>query len=108
VDPRPVFSSNDAIFLPDGTLLKTHPESTCQGNNCCIHSPSDHPLREAPQLWNPRFKTVYRMCVHGHVHPDFDDFVFKARSGVSHSLLALIGAHDCDGCCHWPTRDQDD
>lgn len=108
MDDAPVFKRNDAIFLPDGTLLQTHPEWQCLGNYCSIHDPSDHPLRDAPQLWDDRFRSVYRLCAHGHVHPDVDDFMFKIRSGIAPSVLALLGAHDCDHCCHWPTKDEDD
>lgn len=108
MDHTPVFKHNDAVFLPDGTLLQTHHESRCVGNFCSIHNPSDHPLRDAPQLWDPRFRSIYRLCTHGHVHPDVDDFMFKWRSGLSLAALALIGAHDCDKCCHWPREDQDD
>lgn len=108
MDPTPVFQRNDAIFLPDGTLLQTHHPSRCVGHFCSIHNTSDHPLRDAPQLWDPRFKSIYRMCTHGNVHPDPDDFAFKVRSGFSALTLAFIGAHTCDDCCRWPARDEDD
>jgi hypothetical protein len=108
VDPTPIFQRNDAVFLPDGTLLQVHSVSRCVGDHCSIHNPSDHPLRDAPQLWDPRFKSIYRMCVHGNVHLDPDDLMFKWRVGVSVQVLALISVHDCDGCCHWPLNDLDD
>lgn len=108
MDPTPVFQRNDAVFLPDGTLLQTHPTAACVGTFCSIHNPSDHPLRDAPQLWDHRFRSIYRMCVHGNVHLDPDDFMFKWRSGLPVHVLALIGAHDCDGCCRWPLNDEDD
>lgn len=108
MDPMPVFASNDAIFLPDGTLLQTHAETRCVGNFCSIHNPSDHPLRDAPQAWDQRLRTVYRICSHGVVHPDYDDFAHKIRSGWSHEMLGLVGAHNCDRCCYWPLRDEDD
>lgn len=108
MDPTPLFRHHDVIFLPDGTLLQTHPASRCAGRVCSIHNPSDHPLRDAPQLWDPRFRSIYRMCTHGNVHLDPDDFMFKWRAGLPLSALALISVHDCDGCCRWPTRDEDD
>ena len=108
MDATPVFRNHDAIFLPDGTLLQTHHYSRCVGSYCSIHNPSDHPLRDAPQLWHQRFKTMYRQCAHGYVHPDFDDFRFKWRVGLSLAALALLSRHDCDQCCHWPTNDKDD
>lgn len=102
-----MFQHHDAIFLPDGTLLRTHAAHACRGNHCSIHNPSDHPLRDAPQLWDPRFKSIYRMCTHGVVHVDPDDFKFKWRAGVSLQVLALVSVHNCDGCCHWPSVDED-
>jgi hypothetical protein len=108
VDPTPVFARNDAIFLPDGTLLQTHSEDECIRAYCSIHNPSDHPLRDAPQLWNSRFKTMHRMCDHGYVHLDPDDFMFKWRMGLSLATLAIIRRHDCDDCCRWPNVDEDD
>lgn len=107
MDPTPVFQRNDAVFLPDGTLLQTHPASRCTGSFCSIHNPSDHPLRDAPQLWDPHFRSIYRMCTHGVIHPDVDDFAYKVRSGLSHILLAFLGAHVCDDCCRWPPTDPD-
>ena len=109
MDDTPLFTRGDVIFLPDGTTLQTHPESRCAGNACSIHNPSDHPLRDAPQYWDDRFKTIYRLCSHGYVHPDADDFAYKTSvQRLSPLLLALVSAHDCDGCCRWPTRDEDD
>lgn len=108
MDATPIFRHNDAIFLADGTLLRTHPGRACVGTHCSIHNPSEHPLRDAEQLWNPRFKTMHRVCSHGYVHLDPDDFYFKWRSGLSLATLALITKHECDGCCHWPTEDEDD
>lgn len=108
MDPTPVFARNDAIFLADGTLLQTHSTWLCAGNTCCIHNPSDHPLRDAPLLWIDQFRSMDRVCSHGFTHPDPDDFSFKVHTGVSHLLLSVIGAHDCDHCCHWPLTDSYD
>lgn len=108
MDPTPVFARHDAIFLPDGTLLQTHPKWMCGTGFCCIHNPSDHPLRDAPMFWIDQFKSMDRLCSHGVRHPDPDDFAFKVRVGVPHLLLSVIGAHECDHCCHWPTKDEDD
>lgn len=107
MDSTPLFRHRDVVFLPDGTLLQTHSPSQCVGNFCSIHNPSDHPLRDAPQLWDGRFKAIYRLCSHGHVHIDVDDFTFKVRLALPPAVLALISVHDCDGCCHWPAVDGD-
>jgi hypothetical protein len=103
-----MWQDRDVIFLPDGTLLQTHPERVCVGGHCCIHNPSGHPLRDAPQFWVAWSRSINRLCTHGVMHPDYDDFAFRIRVGTSSALLALIGAHNCDGCCHWPTEDEDD
>lgn len=108
MDPTPMFQRNDVVFLPDGTPLQIHPAHACRGSYCSMHNPSDHPLRDAPQLWDPRFRSIYRMCTHGNVHLDPDDFTFKWRAGASLQVLALISVHDCDGCFRWPTIDEDD
>lgn len=108
MDSTPVFKYNDAIFLPDGTLLMTHPEHACRGAHCCIHNPSDHPLRDAPLAWWPGLRSMLRVCTHNLRHPDLDDFAFKVNiQRLPSYLLAIIGAHDCDNCCRWPTEDSD-
>lgn len=108
MDATPVFARNDAIFLADGTLLQTHPAWSCAGQFCCVHNPSDHPLRDAPLFWLQDTRSMDRLCSHGVRHPDYDDFAFKVRSGFPRYMLAIVGAHSCDGCCHWPLTDPDD
>ena len=107
MDDTPVFRHHDVIFTRNGDMLRTHPQSRCAGDACSIHNPSDHPLRDAPQLWNALSQSMDRVCSHGVVHPDYDDFAFNVRSGASPLRLRLLGAHDCDGCCHWPLQDVD-
>lgn len=108
MDDTPLFARNDIIFMHNGDALRTHPPERCEGDHCCIHNPSDHPLRDAPQFWNDRFKTIKRACAHGALHPDPDDFMHKWRAGVSLVGLTLISAHPCDGCCRWPVSDEDE
>lgn len=71
-----------------GVLLNTHHERMCSPP-CCIHSPSDHHMRQWPQVWSQRIGVVFRQCTHGEFHPDPDDL--RARTGTV--------LHQCDGCC---------
>lgn len=107
MDSTPLFRNNDIIALPNGTVLETHPERRCEGGHCCIHNPSDHPLRDAPLSWWPQLRSLRRVCTHGLNHPDPDDFAFKVNIQSPNWILMLVGTHDCDGCCHWPTEDKD-
>ena len=83
--------------------FRTHDARECANDkNCCLHKPSDHPLKDAELLWrgdrSPQI--MERLCSHGIGHPDPD--------AMNH-LLTLLGsdgdarfnlsAHGCDGCC---------
>ena len=35
-----------------GKEVAVHPATLCAGHFCCIHNPSDHPLKNAPTNWN--------------------------------------------------------
>lgn len=109
MDSDPVFASNDAIFLADGTLLKTHHDSMCSGHHCSIHNPSDHPLRDAPLNWRDDYYLMERICPHGIGHPDPDDLAHKKRVMTSGEYdNHAFGVHGCDRCCHWPAEDKDE
>lgn len=91
------------IYMYDGKkLVATHSKDMCVGRNCCIHSPSPHPLAVAAFQWHADTKRMFRVCAHGIEHPDPDD--------VEYNLLGLGGReqydvrnelmrHKCDGCC---------
>lgn len=90
----------DLIILHDGRLLRTHgPESCAEDTNCCIHNPSDHPLKDAPLNWRADRGLMERVClVHGVGHPDPDALAFKAKLKSDAWALAE-GVHGCCGCC---------
>lgn len=87
----------DVILLHDGTTMQTHGPARCLGPNCCIHNPSEHPLRTAPLAWVPEMKMMFRVCEHDSMHPDPDALAFNTQ-------MALMGlrANFYDGwhpCC---------
>jgi hypothetical protein len=67
-------------------VLIVHPKTKCKGQNCCIHNPSDHHMRDWPQNWRGDRNLMERICPHGIGHPDPDD-------------PNPDKVHGCDGCC---------
>lgn len=82
--------TSDIIALHDGRVMIVHAPSRCGGDPCCVHNPSDHPLRDAPLSWWPFGKMMFRICPHGEPHPDPDDLVAQ---------FVGLDLHTCDGCC---------
>lgn len=79
---------------------RVHPESKCEGEACCVHHPSDHPLATAPLNWRADRWLMERICKHGVGHPDPDDIAFKQRimTPADYKRYAFE-SHGCDGCC---------
>lgn len=67
-------------------MLFVHSPDLCRGQACCIHHPSEHHMRQWPQLWRADRRFIERICPHGTGHPDPDD-------------LSADTIHGCDGCC---------
>jgi hypothetical protein len=92
-----------SITLPNGATLKTHRKDECTGPPCVIHSPSDHPLRDAPLDWRSDRALMERVCEHGIGHPDPDDRAhWERRIGddpVAKEFLDARAQHSCCGCC---------
>jgi hypothetical protein len=78
-----------------GQKLYVHQEGDyCQKLGCCIHAPSDHPLRAHPTNWRKDRCMMERICDHGIGHPDPDHIAYVMRTqGECDSV------HGCDGCC---------
>ena len=74
-------------------ILYVHHPSNCEHEfrACCIHRPSNHHMRNWPQLWRADKHLMERGCPHGVGHPD-PDGIFERGAGI----------HGCDGCCHPP------
>lgn len=65
-----------------------HSPLRCEGEFCSIHNPSDHHMRDWPQVWRSDRGIVERLCEHGVGHPD-PDCIYAQKDSV----------HGCDGCC---------
>lgn len=85
-------------YLGDHILHAHGPELCKDDPACCIHKPSDHPLRHAPLQWRADLGLMERRCPHGIGHPDPDDLAFKKRTMDDYDDYAF-GVHGCDGCC---------
>lgn len=77
-------------------VLVTHPAEKCAGEFCCLHNPSDHPLKDRPLNWRGDKRQMERLCEHGIGHPDKDSIDFAIRAGHYESWMSV---HGCDGCC---------
>lgn len=76
-------------------VLWVHNRAKCAGQNCCIHNPSNHHMREWPQNWRDGRGVMERICPHGIGHPDPDDPAFQNE---------YEAVHGCDGCCDTSSR----
>lgn len=104
---------------PD-VYLKTHAPQICAGQNCCIHNPSDHHMKDWPlvhrtdegvlipvnvvgtvtlgeELRGTMRKLVVsdRVCEHGIGHPDPDSLAWLHTQVASYPWED----HTCDECC---------
>lgn len=81
------------------TVLQTHGPAACVNDPaCCIHNPSDHPLKDATQNWRADRGLMERVCRHGIGHPDVDDIAHKRRT-LGDDYADGQAVHGCDGCC---------
>lgn len=81
--------------------LRVHEPTECRGPFCCIHSPSDHHMRNWPLNWRSDSSMMERLCRHGVGHPDPDDLEFRRWNWPKEMFDG--GIHGCDGCCVKPT-----
>jgi hypothetical protein len=92
--------NTDYEGFPKSTILRTHSAAICVPP-CPLHSPTDHPLRDAPLLWRADRGVFERTCVHGLGHPDPDSVTFLRFVLDPVEFEARDpGDHGCDGCCN--------
>jgi hypothetical protein len=94
-------TADELDYTPQGKL-NTHKPSDCVGDHpCAIHNnASMHALGWAPLLWDEALKTLYRVCEHGKLHPDYDSAKWLESRGDWHRNI-----HTCDGCCKYKSRE---
>ena len=74
--------------------MKVHAKKDCVAP-CPFHSPSDHPLKDAPiHIRRDKNLLVERICEHGVGHSDPDSVAYMEAHGIEG-----MGVHGCDGCC---------
>lgn len=86
---------------PGPHVVAVHPASACVDDpTCCIHNPSQHPLRHRPLNWRADRGLMERICEHGIGHPDPDDLAHKRRIMTPAQFAAgAWDVHGCDLCC---------
>lgn len=107
--------STQHFSIGDGNaLIEHHGSDACQGETCCFHNPSDHPLvgvRYGALYKGPQRNAVMvsRRCEHLIDHPDPDSMWWLQEHGYKADADLFIRAHwdDCDGCCQPPVDPQD-
>lgn len=77
--------------------MSIHDPSACEGRACCIHHPSDHHMKDWPQVWRADRYLMERTCPHGIGHPDPDHVAYMLSVG---KWQDSDGVHGCDGCCN--------
>ena len=85
------------FYLGQRTLM-VHDRELCLYEFCSIHNPSDHNMRDFPQLWRADRVLMERICPHGNGHPDFDHLEHTRRTRGD-KAANTESIHNCDGCC---------
>jgi len=52
-------------FTGTGQVVAVHTSDQCEGNHCCIHSPSEHHMMNWPTNWRQDRMMMERICKHG-------------------------------------------
>ncbi len=79
-----------------GQKVRVHNASICEGENCSIHNPSNHIMKDWPTHWRNDRKLMERICKCGVGHPDPDDLKYKESIGMN---IKVEEIHGCCGCC---------
>lgn len=82
----------------EGVQVLAHSASACVGEDCVIHNPSDHHMRDWPVVVrSDKHGLIERVCEHGTGHPDPDSVSYFA-----HQQMRWMDVHGCCGCCVSP------
>ena len=84
---------NEFITGTGQKLVNVHDRSECKGP-CCIHSPSEHHMKDFPLHWRDDRGFFERICKCGVGHPDPDEVAYHKQHGND------ISVHGCCGCCN--------
>jgi hypothetical protein len=80
-------------------VINVHKENAdCRKYGCCVHSPSDHNMKNWPTHWRDDHGMMERICEHGVGHPDPDHIGWVSRN-VGSRAAKIVSIHGCDGCC---------
>jgi len=88
--------------LKGGQVIHAHdPELSTPP--CAVHSPSEHRMRDWPQLWRTDRGLMERICACevGHPDPDHLGYVMRTRGADAAETEAI---HGCCGCCRAVAR----
>jgi hypothetical protein len=91
-------------LLPQGPDVEApgfHRPIFCEGEDCPIHHPSQHHMRDWPLNWRGDRQLAERICPHGIGHPD-PDHMARVERFRGESWATADGVHGCDGCCRPP------
>ena len=90
----------DALLTGEVTTVQVHAVERCEAP-CAFHSPSDHPLKDAPLGTYPTVwgRVLVRVCDCGVRHPDPDFELYLRRIGAASDAMTL--RHQCCAlrCC---------
>jgi hypothetical protein len=89
----------ERVTLNSGQRIETHSRAMCRGRACCVHNPSNHHMRDWPQVWSTRLGLMERFCPHGWGHPDPDHVSFVVSHFPDPVCEPGAQVHGCDGCC---------
>ncbi|MEI2715370.1 MAG: hypothetical protein V9G04_19280 [Nocardioides sp.] len=97
--------TGDMTFLGDGRMMvDIHDPADCEGRGCWVHHASDWPLNAAPVYWDETSGQAFRLCGHGALHRDLDDYEWATRFSGKWSGMPVWCCSDqaACGCCQSP------
>lgn len=81
MQPVTGWRTSNMTLLGDGRIMNgIHDRRACEGRGCWVHHPTrECALREAPVYWDEYGRRAYRLCEHGVLHCDIDDYDYAMR-----------------------------